>query len=275
MKRWLLTAGLALLFIAPLGADVTITTTTTIEGGMAAMTGGGMAPTVVTRIKGNKSRTDVEMGTNTIATLVDLATKQAILLRPDQKTAHIMDPSAAAAAAPAADMPMPTIETTVKPTGQSRQVQGATCDEYAISMKLDMSSMAGGNGKMPPEAAAALKDLRMNMIGSACVVKDGPGASEYAAFQSGAAKFVLGALAGGGQRGMPQGMGQMLTGFTEAPGIPYLMELTMGIEGTSPVADMMRKMGEMKIVSRVKSVSTEPLAEALFEVPADYKMVKP
>ena len=272
MRRWLLTVGLATLFIVPLGADVTITTTTTIEGGMAAMAG-SIAPTVITRIKGSKSRTDIEMGTNTIATLVDFSTKQAIILRPDQKTAQIVNPTGVGA--PPA-MPMPTIETAIKPTGQSRQVEGTTCDEYAIKMKMDMSSMAagGGGGKMPPEAAEALKDLRMNMTGSACVARNGPGASEFSAFQSGAAKFVLDALGGGGQRGMPQGIGQMITGFSEAPGIPYVVELTMGIEGTSAVAEMMRKMGEIKIISRVKSVSTEPLAAALFEVPADYKVLK-
>jgi hypothetical protein len=272
MKRWLVAAALALVVVAPLSADVTITTTTTIEGGMAAMGGGGMAPTIVTRIKGNKARTDIETGGNTVATLVDLATRQVIVLRPDQKTAHVFDPAAAMAGAPAAT-PMPAIDTTVKPTGQSREIDGTRCDEYSVLIKMDMSSMTSGRGDMPPEAAAALKDLRMSMTGSVWVAKNAPGASEYLAYQAGAAKFAMGALAGGGQR-MPQGMEQLVTGFAEAPGIPYLTELTMGFEGNAPIVEMMKKMGQMKIVSRVKSVSTETLADGLFEVPTDFTMVK-
>jgi hypothetical protein len=271
MNRWLLALGFAVTCVVRLGADVTITTTTTMEGGMAAMAG-GMSPTIVTRIKGTKSRTDVEMGSNTVATLLDLATKQAIILRPDQKTAHVVDPAAVAASAPS-DIPMPKIATTVKPTGQTRNIEGTKCDEYAISMKMDMSSMAGG-GKMPPEAAAILKDVRMNMTGSVCVAKDGPGSSEYQAFQSGAAKLALGALSAGNP-GMPSGMEQLITGFTEAPGIPYHTELTMAIEGSGQIVEIMKQMGQMKIISRVKSVSTEALADALFTVPADYKVIKP
>jgi len=68
MRRWLAAVTIATLFTAPLSADVAITTTTTIEGGMAAMAG-GLNPKVITRIKGTRSRTEVEMGAQTFATL--------------------------------------------------------------------------------------------------------------------------------------------------------------------------------------------------------------
>ena len=273
MKRWLVTIAFAVTCAVRLGADVTITMTTTVDGGRAAAAGGGLSPTIVTRIKGNKSRTDVDMGQNSVATLVDLTTKQAIILQPNQKTAQILDPAAMKSGAPA-NMPMPKVDTSVKPTGKTRDIDGNKCTEYAVSMRMDMASMAGGRGDMPADAAAAMKDLRMTMTGFIWVAKDAPGGAEYQAFQTGASKLMAAALSGGRPGGMPSGMEQLITGFGDAPGIPYLTELTMGIEGTGPIVEMMKKMGEMKIISRVKSISTDPIPDALLAVPDGYKMVK-
>ena len=178
MRRWLVTIAVAALFVAPLRADLTITTTTSVEGGMAAA-GGGAGPKVVTRIKGNKSRTEVEVGGQVTSTIVDLATKQTIILRSDDKTAQIVDPGAASAP-PVEAMPLPAIHTSVKPTGQKRDINGAQCEEYAVTIKMDMAPLAAGRGgTMPPEAAAMLKDLKMNMTGSAWVARNAPGAAEF------------------------------------------------------------------------------------------------
>jgi hypothetical protein len=40
------------------------------------------------------------------------------------------------------------------------------------------------------------------------------------------------------------------------------------------MAQVMKQMGAMKIISRVTSVATDPVADAMFTVPADYKMIK-
>lgn len=269
MKRWFVALALAVICAVPLGADVTITMITTVEGGLAALAGGALSPTITTRIKGSKSRTDVEMGQNAVATLIDLATKQAIILQPAQKTAQIIDP----AAMTPAGKPMPKISTTVRPTGKSRDVEGTKCLEYAVTMLMDMSSMAGPSGNVPPDAAAERKDLRMTMDGSIWVAKDAPGGSEYRKFQTAASKLMATALAGG-RSGMPSGMEQLIAGFGDIPGIPYLTELTMGIEGTGPIVEMVKKMGPMKVISRVKSISTEPIPDAALTVPEDYTIVK-
>jgi hypothetical protein len=86
--------------------------------------------------------------------------------------------------------------------------------------------------------------------------------------------MALGAVAGAGGGQLPAGLQQVLTGFAEAPGIPYETELTMNVEGTGPMVDIMKQVGKMKITSRVSSVTTEPLADSLFRVPEDYKIVK-
>jgi hypothetical protein len=270
MKRWLATFALTLLCVLPLAADVTIVTTTTLEGPMMAMAGGGanLAPKIVTRIKGSKSRTEVEMGDQLIVTLMDLTTKEAILLRPADKTAQALN----TVIGEKAKLTLPTIDSKVKPTGKTREISGQQCDEYTVEMRMDMASMTPN---MPPEAATMLKDVRMMMGGMIYVAKGAPGVAEYQKFQASAAKVATGALSGlaGGSQ-LPAGMEKMMTGFAEAPGIPYLTELTLTVEGSGPMVEMMKKMGQMKMISRVTSVTTDALADTLFKVPDDYKMIK-
>lgn len=280
MRRGMLGIAVALLCVAALSADVTITTSTSIEGAMAAAAGGAVTPKIVTRIKGNKARTDIDVNGLMTSTIVDLATKQMTLLRHDDKTAQVMDSGSVTVPTPKGPMPMPMpkIDTTVKPTGQTREINGVACSEFAVSMTMDMSSM-GGRADMPPEAASMFKGLTMKMNGSAWVGKDAPGAAEYMTYQAAAAKMALTAVGGaapGGRGGnlMPQGMEKLIAGFTEAPGIPYLTELTMTMEGNSQIAAMMSQMGQMKIISRVTDVSTAAVADSTFVVPPDYKMIK-
>ena len=265
MRRWMATIGIAVLCAVGVSADVTITTVTTLEGPMAAMAG-GMSPKIVTQIKGSKSRTDVEMGPQTIATVIDLTTKQAIMLRPAEKTATVLDPGTAGA--PAKPLPV-KIDATVKPTGKKRDIDGHACDEFSITMNMDMAADSG----IPPAQAAMLKDVKMSMTGFVWVSKTAPGSVEYQAFQTNAAKLASSVLAGL-SRGMPSGMEQVISGFKDAPGIPYLTELTMNVEGSGEMVEVMKKLGQMKIISRVTSISTNPLPDSLFVVPDGYKLVK-
>jgi hypothetical protein len=281
MRRWQVAGAVAvalmMMCLVRLSADLTITTGTTIEGGMAAAAGGAPMPKIVTRIKGNKARTDIDLNGNRTSTIVDLGSRQMTFLRHDDKTAQVLDSAMPTAKGP---MPMPKIDTSVKPTGQKREINGMQCAEYAVMMTMDMSSM-GGRSDMPPEAGAMLKGLTMKMSGSTWVARDAPGAAEYSKYQAAAAKMAMSALGGaaaggpgGFGGGMPQGMEKLIAGFAEAPGIAYLTELTMSIEGNSQMAAMMSQMGGMKIISRVTDVSTAALEDALFTVPADYKTIK-
>ena len=99
MKRWLTTLAMFVACSAALRADVTIVQTTTIEGGMAAMTGQTISPTTTTRIKGLKSRSDVDSEMAQMSVIADLDAKQVIALDPAQKTARILQPPSAGAAA--------------------------------------------------------------------------------------------------------------------------------------------------------------------------------
>jgi hypothetical protein len=267
---------IATMAAAPVAGDLTVTTVTTIEGMMVSPGGGGITPKVVVRISGTKSRMDVDTGDQVIVTISDTATNQAYLLRPDDKTALLLQPESAGSS----DAPAAVVAASVTPTGQKRQIDGVSCDEYALTMKLDVASVAGGRSALPPEAASMLKDVFIHVTGSIWAAKDAPGAAEYAAFQKTAARLAAAAAGrtvsagAAGPAPIPGGMDRLLTGFPEASGIPYLTELTTKLEGTGQLVALMQQMGQMKITGRAASVSTEPVPANLFDVPEGYTIVK-
>ena len=275
----LLTVAVTLLFTAPLAAELTVTTTTSIEGGMSGAGGGAMSPKVTTRISGTKSRTDIDLGDQQVSTIIDTAINQMFVLHPEQKTAaQYSTADAAPDAAPAAS----PIAADVKATGKTRDIDGVSCAEYAVDMKMDMATVvAGGGSALPPEAAAMLKGVFVRITGSTWVAKDGPGAAEYAVFQKAAGKAAMTALSkppaganGAGISSIPSGMERLVTGFPEAQGVPYLTELSTAVEGSGQFVALLQGMAQMKITSKVTRLSTEPIAADAFTVPEDYTLVK-
>jgi hypothetical protein len=271
MRRWLATAGIAALCIVPLGADVTITQSTTIEGGMMAAAGPGAAPKMVMRIKGTKLRTDLDvMGQNNV-TIIDVVTRETIILNAATKTAQVISPEAAAAAMPAQ---MPKVDVSFNATGQSKTIEGAQCDEHTFTMKMDLSELGGPGGQMPPEAAAMMKDVQLTVKGNVWVAKSGPGTADYVALQKAAiAANMGGALigAGGPQRG---GMEKMLAAVASAPGLPYLSEIHTSFSGTGAMVQMLQQSAAVKITQKVTSVSTDAIPDDMFAVPAGYQVDK-
>jgi hypothetical protein len=282
MKRWLVTTLAVLVCSAALGADVTIVQTTTVEGGMAAMaasSGANMSPKMTTRLKGSKSRTDVEAGPMTVTTIVDLAAKQMIILRADQKTALVTSVTPPAAATTTAEtttaapkITLPKVDGAITPTGKSQVIDGIKVEEYAFTTRMNMADMSGP--KMPPEAAAMMQGVTMSMAGSMWVAKDVPGAAEFMAFQKSAAAGDM-AMAAMGASGMNvPGMEKLVKAMAEVQGLTYLTEMTMSIEGTGQFAEMMKQMGPMKITTKVNSVSTDAVSDDLFKVPEGYQVIK-
>ena len=170
-------------------------------------------------------------------------------------------------------VPVQKIDISLKPTGKSQPIEGHTCDEHAFTMSIAMGEMMG-QGQVPPEAAAALADVRMVMAGSFWIAKSAPGASEFAAFNKAAAESKLLAAVAGGMPGMANGMDKVMEAAASAPGLPYLTEMTMTFEGSGPMVDAMQQMGPMKIVQKIASVSTESLSDDLFKIPEGYTVEK-
>src|SRR5258708_12244225 len=134
MKRWLATILVFAVCSAVVRADVTIVQTTTMEGGMAAMGGANMSPKMTNRIKGMKSRSDVDLPNVNASTIIDLVTKQVVVLRHDQKTAQIL--GAAAPVAPATTTV--TVDASVTPPGKSQVIDGIKSDEHTFATTLSI-----------------------------------------------------------------------------------------------------------------------------------------
>lgn len=268
MKRWVATCAAVMLVSAVLHADLTVTQTMTIEGAAAAMIGGNAAPRIVIRIKGTRTRSETEaMGQSTVM-LSDLATKQMVMLNAAARTARIID---ATSPAIPAGTPVPDVEMSFKPTGQKRTIDNLVCDEYAIAMTM---SMARPGTQVPPEAAEMLKDLKMVLTGSTWLAKSGPGVAEFTAYQKAAADANMAAAVSAAMGSSSNGFDKILAASASAQGLPYLTEMTMSVEGTGPMVEMMKQMGSMKITNKVTAISTEALSDDLFKVPADYTLVK-
>ena len=71
--------AVAAVLLCPVGlaADVTVSITVSIEGGLASgPSNTGMLPKVVTKITGTKSRSDVDMGNQVVTTIIDTESNQ-------------------------------------------------------------------------------------------------------------------------------------------------------------------------------------------------------
>jgi hypothetical protein len=225
---------------------------------------------MTTRIKGMRSRIEVEAPPVSVVTITDLPGKQVIVLRPEQKTATIAAVPAAAVDRPAAAPG--AIDASMKPTGKSQVIDGVKCDEYAFSTSLDMSAMTGS--AMPPEAAAMMQGMKVAMTGSMWVAKDVPGAQEYVAFQKALASSDMAAAAAGASGIKVPGMDRIMKAMGSADGMTYLLEMTMTVDGSGQLAEMMKQMGAMKITTRTTSVKSDTVSDDLFKVPEGYTIVK-
>ena len=270
MKKWFATVVICAISLATVRADVTVVQTMTMEGGAAAMMPPGQMPKMTMRIKGMKSRTDIDAGGMIVTAITDLVTKQVIMLMPNSKTAQVITPASVAAAG--APLAVPSAQASIKPTGKSQTIEGVACDEFTFTVAMNMAE--AGGAQMPPEAAAAMKDVQMVMNGSMWIAKSAPGAAEWMAFYKAAADSQLLTAISGMKPGQPGGLDKLLGATASAPGIPYLSEMTMRFEGSGPMVEAMKKMGDMKIIQKVSSVSTDPIADDMFQVPEGYTLEK-
>jgi hypothetical protein len=267
-KRQIFTLVAALAIAsASLSADVTIVTTMSMEGGMPGMAGQA-APRMTTHIKGLRSATVVETGGVTITNIVDLANRRVVVLNSQDRTAQVFDGSSQKAEK---TLPMPDMDFKLKATGRTRQLRGVECTEHTYQITIRMDEMMGG-AQVPPEATAMLAGVTMRMDGSIWSATSGPGAAEYMAYTKAALqKDILELMAA--MTGLAGGLDQMMSATAQAPGLPYLTEVTMTAEGAGPVVDMMRQMGPMKMKMEVTSITTDPVADSLFEIPQCYTKV--
>ena len=145
------------------------------------------------------------------------------------------------------------------PTGETRQLLGEPCAEYTLAITANVT--VGG------------ETLTMLMGGPVWIARSAPGATEYAGFYKAAAQGGLffetpqQAKASGGQA---KGRTEMYRLLAETGGIPYVQEIQIQFEGGGTMAAVMNKMGGASMTLTVTDVSTGPIPDDLFSVPADY-----
>lgn len=250
-------------------ADVTITMTNSIDGPMAGLVGAN-GSSMTMRVQGLKARTDMEIMGRTLATVMDVADKQIFMLDQTEKTVRRMpltSPNQAnATAGGGLNVVMPKMDVAVERTGRTEQIAGQECVEFHTTMTMDLSQAGGALAN--PDARDAIKDMRLVMKGSTWISTASPAASEFLKFQqeAKAAGLVMPTdLFNGQSAGVP--IGQPTAG-TE--GLPCLSEIEMNYEGTGSMIDMLRKMGTMKVTSRLTGISLAPIEPEMFVVPAGY-----
>jgi hypothetical protein len=249
--------GLALLCCAlasPALADVTLKS----KGSGSGMVGAA-ASDMTQYVKGLKIRMDQSSGKGREkTTIIDVMERLMIVVDHEKKEVDVINMTSLADSITkigAAD-----ITTSITPTSQTRQVAGQSCTVYNVKVAVPMQM---GNS-----------DMKMVMSGPQCLVKNGPGHADFAAFYRAAAErgFFLDAAQAKTRPAMAKAMADMHKQMAEL-GVPFATEINIGIEGSGPMADMMKKMNNTTS-TEVTSVSTAPIEASVFEIPAGYRVNK-
>jgi hypothetical protein len=185
--------------------------------------------------KGMKLRTDSTSNGVSMSTIIDLSKGRMIMLWHHSKTADVFEPKQISELFWKGNVP--PVQPSITPTTQSRQIAGWTCIVHNVTGSYSVAKL----DMVPPT---------MVTQGTMCLVKNGPGQADYTAFYQAAGK------------GAP---------FDPSLGVPFATEMTIGFKGDEPTSGVMEA-GTYTI--EVISVSTAPIPDSMFEIPADYTVTK-
>jgi hypothetical protein len=185
--------------------------------------------------KGLKVRTDSTSNGVSTSTIIDLSKGRMIMLWHHSKTATVFEPKQISELFWKDDVP--PVKPSITPTTQSRQIAGWTCIVHNVTGTYSTAKL----DMVPPV---------MVMQGTICLVKDGPGQADYTAFYQ---------AAGNGAPSDP------------SLGVPFATEMTIGFKGNEPAS---RAMEAGTYTIEVSSVSTAPIPDSMFDIPADYTVTK-
>jgi len=231
---------------SPASADLGMTMT-------MSMNAGGMAvnATMETRVKALKMRADIKLMQQDMSIFFDAAAKEAWLVNHATREITSADPAATAGHLPVA---FGEVAVSMKPTGQTKEVLGRTCQGYAIEMTVPMT--------------LGQETVSMKMIGTLWIADKGPGVDEYKAVSKAAAEsgFSTSFMAQGPTM---KGMVEMQKAMADA-GIPFAQEFQMTLEGTGQAAAAMAQFGNMTMATAVTALSTDAIPDEVFSLPAGY-----
>ena len=267
MTRLAVALLFSLAFAVPSFADVTIKMSTTSKGmGMSGTMPG------TTFIKGNKMRSDIQIGGKTQTTIFDLDAQKMYIFESGKKEADVWD-MADFSKQIGTSVNTSDMKASIKPNGQTKQFGTLTANGYDMEVSV-------------PAAMGNSKDMSMtvSLAGPVWIVKDAPGAAEYNSFYKAAVDkgWIFGdPRAAKGQPGQAKAMAEMYRQFAEIGGMAYEsdMQIKMGVAGADGggsggglMAGMLAKMGNVSTSTKIESVETAPLADDLFAPPAEFKL---
>jgi hypothetical protein len=262
MKHTLLATLLALGIAAPASADLTLKQTVNGKGlGLSGET------TSTTYIKGNKMRSEIQLGDKTQISVFDLDAQKMYVFDSKKKEADVWD-MAAFASELSKNVDTTNMKVSLKPNGQSKQIAGQKAAGYDLDLSMP-ASMAGS------------KDLSMtvSMTGPVWIVKNAPGTADYLRFYKAAAEkgWVLSDPRGAkGSPGPARATTEMYKQLAEAGGIAYETDTQIKMSAASgagnPLGGLLARMGNVSSASTVSAIETSALADDLFAPPAGYKL---
>jgi hypothetical protein len=191
--------------------------------------------------KGLKWRMDSTYDGGSVSTIYDLGTGRVATLWPNAKRAYLSDSKQELESF--AKRGFPATKVSIMPTGQSRQIAGSTCTVHRVKASYAYSEM---------ERTPA---MTMVMEGSICVVKNGPGQADFSAFYRASSESVW-----------------VLERQMAELGVLFATQLTTSVGGDTPMGEMMKAIDTH--TTEVSSVSTAPIPDSMFEIPADYEVIK-
>ena len=232
--------------VSPASADLGMTMTLSMNAGGMAVNG-----TMETRVKALKMRSDIKMMQQDVSVFFDTAAGQVLTVNHATKEITSTDASALAGNFPVA---FGEAVVSMKPNGQTKELLGRTCQGYAVEMTVPMS--------------VGQEAITMRMSGTLWIADKGPGVEEFRAVSKAAADsgFSTSFMAQGPQA---KGMLEMQKAMADA-GIPLAQEYQMTLEGTGQAAAAMAQFGNMTMATTVTALSTDPIADEVFSLPAGY-----
>jgi hypothetical protein len=224
---------------APVSADVTLRMT------MVESEFDGRITSVTEHRKGLKMRTDSSGAAIASSSMIlNLETGLVIMLWHDGKSADVIDFRRMAA-------PLGKNEVTqsITATTQSRQIAGSPCTVYNVRSSV----------RMAERMIEMAEPIAIVMEGSVCLVENAPGHADFARLSRALAER---AVVADPQSAIQRQIAEL--------GVPYATELTISLGANVPGAEMHKISTH---TTEVSSVSTAPIPDSMFEIPADYKVI--
>jgi hypothetical protein len=251
--RAIASAVVCLAMASPVSADLTLKSTGSGTGMLGAVSG-----EMTQHFKQAKLRIDQTTGGRQVSTIIDANVRQLVMLDHEKKQADVID--MASVGESLSKIGATDIQTSVTPTKETRQIAGATCTVYDVKVSVPMKM--GGTA------------VNMVMSGPNCLVKNGPGHADLKAFYAQASEkgFFLDPAQAKSQPAVAKAMADMQKTMAEL-GVPFATETNIAMEASGPMAELMKKMRNT-VTTEVTAVSTAPIPDSMFEIPAGYKVTK-